>query len=319
LCSRLRTARRKGAVTLVAAVATLAGCGGSQPPIGGLGVIQQSANERRPDRDAPRSALLYVSDPGAHKVLMYSYPQLQPKGTIAGISTPRGLCVDPATQNVWVVASYPLGEIIEFQHGATHPLRNLKLGGGANISGCAMSPMTGDLAVASHNQGSDPGALYVFKNARGKPKYYGAPGPTMYWPDFVAYDSGGNAFVDGSGARYTIQVAELAPGATKLHIVTPAGLSGDSPGGVYFNDTNLTIGNEQRALIYQIADGDVTGKTTLGDACRVWQFVIAGDRAIAPNACRRGGRVSIYDYPAGGAPLKVLTGLQSPFAAVISR
>jgi hypothetical protein len=51
----------------------------------------------------------------------------------------------------------------------------------------------------------------------------------------------------------------------------------------------------------------------------VSQFFIDGDRVIAPNACKHRGRVSIYDYPAGGAPLKVLDGVKSPFAVVISR
>jgi len=302
-----------------AAIALLAGCGGSQPPIGAAGAVQRNANERPHDRNATRSALLYVSDPAAHKVFMYSYPQLQLKGTITGISTPQGLCIDPATQNVWVVTSYTQGQIIEFKHGGMHPIRDLNLGGGANIYGCAVSPKTGDLAVTSRNQGSFPGALYVFEKARGKPKSYGAPGPKMYWPYFVAYDSSGNAFVDGYGGQYALQVAELEPTARKLHIVTPTGLGGYSPGGVQYNDTNLAIGNAKSAVIYQITDGEVTGKTTLEDACRVWQFFIDGNRVIAPNACKHGGRVSIYDYPAGETPLKTLTGLKSPFAAVISR
>jgi len=317
------------------AAALLAACGGSQPPIGGAGATPQTsaiaahadrsgswmlpqANQRSPDRDATRSALLYVSDPGAHKVFMYSYPQLQLQGTITGISTPKGLCVDPVTQNVWVVTSYTQGQIIEFNHGGSHPIRDLNLGGGANICGCAVSPKTGDLAVTSQNLGSDPGALYVFKKAQGKPKYYGAPGPTMYWPYFVGYDPSGNAFVDGYGEQYTIQVAELEPGARKLHIVTPPGLNGNFPGGVQYDGTKLAIGNE-KAVIYQIADGEVTGKTSLEAACRVWQFFIDGARIIAPNACKHRGRVSIYDYPAGGVALKALTGLKSPFAAVISR
>jgi hypothetical protein len=307
------------ALSIGVVIVLLTGCGRSQPPIGGLGVIPQKTNERPPNRDATRSTLLYVSDPGARKVFMYSYPQLQLKGTITGISTPRGLCVDPATQNVWVVTSYPQDQIIEFKPGGTHPIRDLKLGGGPYIYGCALSPKTGDLAVTSHNQGSDPGGLYVFKNARGKPKYYGAPGPTMYYPYFVAYDSSGNAFIDGNGGQYTVQVAELAAGARKLQIVTPQGLSGDFPGGVQDNDTNLAIGDEKSAVIYRIADGEVKGKTALEDACHVWQFFIDGDRVIAPNACKHRGRVSIYNYPAGGAPLKVLDGFKSPFTVVISR
>ena len=45
------------------AIALLAGCGESYPPIGGAGVIPQNTNERQPDGDATRSTLLYVSDP----------------------------------------------------------------------------------------------------------------------------------------------------------------------------------------------------------------------------------------------------------------
>ena len=47
-------------------------------------------------------ALLYVSDPDAGKVFVYSYPALKPAGMLTGINAPTGMCVDKTTGNVWI-------------------------------------------------------------------------------------------------------------------------------------------------------------------------------------------------------------------------
>lgn len=315
----MRPSEFSHAVCACVGFSLIAGCGGSESPVGVPGTLPQTRTiAPSVARDPNNSAILYASNQGANKVLMYSYPRMQLQGTITGVHGVAGLCVDPATQNVWVVSFY--GELREFKHGATQSIRKLSVGSFADSYGCAVNATTGDLAVTSHNEGSDPGGLYVFKNASGKPKYYTAPGPRLYWPYFVAYDSDGDAFVYGTGGEYRVELAELTPGAKKLQVVTPRGLRFDSPGGIQFDGTSLAIGDQKPAVIYRIVDGKVTGKTTLERACHVWQFFIDGNRIIAPNDCHGGrGRVSIYKYPAGGAPLKVLDGLKTPFAVVISR
>jgi hypothetical protein len=94
----------------------------------------------------------------------------------------------------------------------------------------------GGARVTSMIFGSDPGALMVFKNARGKPKFYSR---VMFFYDFVAYDPGGDAFVDGSD--YGFKLAELAYGSRKLVLVTPHGLRIRIPGGVQYDGSSLAV------------------------------------------------------------------------------
>jgi hypothetical protein len=306
---------RRGLGICVAA-AMLAGCGGSQPAIGGApGVIPQKANELPPDRGATRSTLLYVSDSGAGTVTFYSYPELKTQGTLTGLQGPLGLCIDPSTQDVWVVDANAR-ELFEFEHGGTTPIRELPIKAYyPELVSCAVNPKNGDLAVVIDLFGSDPGALMIFKDGSGTQTDYQSS--KIFYYDFVTYDKNGNAFIDGYGDRF--QLAELPYGATRFRDVTPKDLGLQNRGGVQSVGSQLALGKETGGLIYQIADGKVTGKTHLGNACHVSQFFIDSDRVIAPNACKHGGRVSIYDYPAGGAPLKAIDGVKSPFAVVISR
>jgi len=263
-------------------------------------------------REVKRPALLYVSDPGANDVWIYSYPSLKRQGKITGLGYPLGLCVDAATQNVWVVVSS--AEVVEFEHGSTKQLRRLKLGSPfAGVNACAVNPVNGDLAVTILNFADDPGALAVFENARGKPKYYQTKNAFEYF--FVAYDGNGNAFVDcGDG-----KLAELASGSKKLEMVTPKNERVRLFGGVQTVGSTLAIGREQPAAIYRDDGGVITGKTTLEQACSVEQFLIDGNKLVTPNACTHDGRVSIYAYPAGGAPIGAASGFKKPFAVVISR
>jgi hypothetical protein len=256
-----------------------------------------------------RGALLYVSDTATNSVSIYSYPRLKLTAKLFGVKRPAGLCVDPRTGNVWVVSELS-PEIIEFPHGGTKRMHTLHLGYG--FEGCAVDA-SGNLAVARYNDYDDAGALFIFKNGRGKPTSYEAPG--MFFYEFVGYDSAGNAFVDGE--NYT-KLAELPAGGKKLENVTPNGLG--SPGGVQYDGTNLAVGNAKRGEIYQVSSRMIVGKTKLNGACVVEQFFIDAERGdvIAPSRCHSRGDVLIYDYPAGGNPIKRITGFRDPFAAVVS-
>lgn len=298
-----------------ALAALLAGCGPNPTVPVPPGSSQQEMTVPRRSANHGKDALLYVSDPGAGVVAFYSYPQLQPQGTLTGLQYPLGLCIDPSTQDVWVVDA-DARELFEFEHGGTTPIRELPVNAYyPELLSCAVNPKNGDLAVVAENFGSDPGALMIFKDATGKQTDYQSS--KMFFYDFVTYDENGNAFVDGYGDRF--QLAELPYGATGFRDVTPKGLRLRNRGGVQSDGSQVAVGNEKRDIIYQVADRKVLGKTHLGNACRMWQFFVAGDRVIAPNACEGEGMVSIYRYPTGGAAVKVLGGFKNPFAVVISR
>jgi hypothetical protein len=290
------------AVGMLLAAQTLAGCDRNTSPI-----VPQALNPQ----PGTRGALLYVSDLATSRVSIYSYPRLKLTGKLAAVKNPAGLCVDPRTGNVWVV-SEASATISEFAHGGTNRIYKLDLGAGF-FDACAIDA-NGNLAVAKYNEYDDAGALLIFKNERGKPTIYHSR--KMFYYAFVGYDGSGNAFVDG---EYYAELLELPAGGKKLENVTPAGLT-LSPGGVQYDGTDLAVGNAKRGVIYRVSSRSIVGKTKLNGGCVVEQFFIDAERGwvIAPSSCHSKGDVLIYDYPAGGNPIKRITGFTDPFGAVVS-
>jgi hypothetical protein len=313
----LRRSLLHGAVTLIAA-GGLAGCGGGWSRIGPPVVSQQAnaAHKSWMNPNATQSALLYVSDENAGTVSVYSYPDLTLTGTLTGFVSPTGLCVDPKTGNIWVT-DIANSQVIEFAHGGTSPIRTLNTEGFDDA--CAVNPTNGDLAVVNNTVGGDGnGNLTIFRS-RGPRRVHSDRG--IFSMDFVTYDGTGNAFIDGyayalgSGFR----LDELLAGRKKLTHIAWSGPKIGSPGGVQYQGTSLAIGDARKPVIYQTSNGTVTGTTTLKGACSINQFFIDGGHLIAPSFCGSKGNVLIYNYPAGGAPIKKLTGFAFPFGAVVSR
>ena len=137
----------------------------------------------------------------------------------------------------------------------------------------------------------------------------------MYF--FAGYDAAGNLFVDGASVT-KLRLAELPAGGKSLQIVHLNGPKIRPPGNVQYDGSELAIGQEKPGIIYRFASGTLTGSVALKSACFVQQFYIYGNRVIAPNVCGPKGSVSIYNYPAGGAPIKTLSGLNNPFGVVVS-
>jgi hypothetical protein len=119
------------ALSLSAAAALLAGCGGSQPPIGASGAMPQlrvgtphaghGTSWMLPE--AKGVDLLYVSYPQGPGVYVYSYPKGQEVGEITGFTSgyyPQGLCTD-RSGNIFVTAvqgaSGNASAIYEYAHG----------------------------------------------------------------------------------------------------------------------------------------------------------------------------------------------------------
>jgi hypothetical protein len=179
---------------LIVAAAVLAGCGGSQPPIGAPGAMPQtSAIAAHADRgkswmlpEAKAENLLYVADYGVG-VIVYSYRPWRIK-YVGLLSTPQqaeGECVDKA-QNIFVTAG-PYG-IFEYAHGGTSPTAILGAPDDEPLN-CSIDPTTGNLAVVGspYIGGSDGVAIY--KKARGRPTFYADSGFGDYE---CGYDDKGN-------------------------------------------------------------------------------------------------------------------------------
>ncbi|MGA8532988.1 MAG: hypothetical protein WB615_02635 [Candidatus Tumulicola sp.] len=300
------------AVTLAAAM--LFGCAGggvapSTAPLRGFAQHDQRTS-------AVRGALLYVSEMSGNDVAVYSYPDLQPQGKLTGLKRPEGLCVDKRSGSIWVVLGAFAHKIVEFAHGGTAPIRTLRSKSLSYAQSCAVDPVNGDISVVNNITGDDPGNVVVFQNGRGHGTVEVAP--KMFYYGFVSYDDRGNAYLDGLGNGFILAKSR---GGGAFHAVAVHGVKTRYAGGIEWTRSSLAVENPKHGIIYRLSRGTVTGTTTLQGTCEVEQFVIDGDRIVAPNDCgsNGGGSVGVYAYPAGGAPIAQLTGLRYPFAAAISR
>lgn len=172
------------------AVALLAGCGGSQLPIGAAGparptpvaVARASAQRGWMLQRATSGDLVYASEKVSaygSAVYVYSYPGGELVGELTDFPSgyyPQGLCTD-SSGDVFVTTNQNLksesqSNIYEYAHGGTSPLATLSDPGWA--LGCAVDPTTGDLAVANASTaGGGSGDVAIYQNARGNPAVYG--------------------------------------------------------------------------------------------------------------------------------------------------
>ena len=157
------------AVCALTTVIILAGCGGAQNANAGavprttVGVRARHATSWMASA-ASSGDLLYVSDAGSNAVDVYSYPERVKVGQLSGLGMPGGLCVDGAG-DIFVtnIAASGTSSIVEFAHGGTAPIQTLN-DPGMEPSGCAVNPVTGDLAVVNYCPYSQSGGC---ENGRG--------------------------------------------------------------------------------------------------------------------------------------------------------
>ncbi len=306
-----------------AIVAILAGCGGSQPPIGAQGAMQQSAalQTQAAQRDDSRSwmtpdaasqDLLYVS---SHSwVSVYTYPGGKKVGKLKGFYLPSGQCVD-SSSNVFIT-DFGKSRVYMYAHGGTKLLRTLYVPG---ANSCSIDSTTGSLAVASYGGVG----VWIFSNAKGAPIKYRDPSFEFYYG--CAYDNKGNLFVDGQskqGTGYTV-FAELPKGASAFNTVELDQYIG-WPSAVQWDGKYVAVGDQLTPAIYQFSirgrKGTKVGTTSLGGDLRgTLQFWIEGRTVITSTICdpsrcsrkvRRGSAVMLFNYPAGGNANKtIMSGL----------
>lgn len=136
------------ALTAIIFIALLAGCGGAQDALS-VAQISHSTSWMLPE--AKSQDLLYVTGTAAGEVYVYTYPQRQSVGTLSGLERPGGECVDSAGDVFIAARNSKTGVIYEYAHGAPTPMATLTDRG--RPSGCAVDPVTGDLAVANYGKG----------------------------------------------------------------------------------------------------------------------------------------------------------------------
>ena len=303
------------ALVTLSAFASLAGCGKALAPLGTPAAPSQALAPAASGARAP-GALLYISDTVSNSVYVYSYPQGKLKTTLYDFTDPAGECVD-ASGDVFV-ANTGAFNILEYAHGGATPIATLKDPDWFPV-GCSVNPVTGDLAVTDFPVSSGGrGDVAIYPHAKGHPhRYSDAAFADML---LCGYDGSGNLFVDGLTSGSAFAFAELRAGSKKLTDVTLDQSIG-SAGGVEWDGKYVAVGDQSTSTIYEFSvsgkTGKMVGSTVLGGASQVFQFWIDGSKVIGPDSGL--GDAGIWSYPAGGSPVKTITGLYAPLGAVVSR
>ena len=317
--------------------ALLAGCGGSQPPIGAPGaMVQTSETATHGDRgkswmlaEAKSGDLLYVSN-SSGDVSIYRYQQRNLVGVLTGFMLPLGECVDK-TGNVYIV-DFRAQTISEYAHGSAEPIATIA-DSPYRPYGCAVDRKTGNLAIANYEEDSSgKGNVAVYVHATGSPAYYTA---TFSHYQSCAYDNEGNLLItDGfaSGSDF----AWLAKNGKKLVNIEVKGGSSEEGGfagvqgivwdGKYFViDTSLGGGSAIYRISIKNKRGHTVGTTYLGgSAGTLGQLAIYNSNSEGAQVVGGGGETSeslvdYWKYPSGGSPLAQITnGLDGPFGVAIS-
>ena len=160
--------------------------------------------------EAKSQDLLYVSEPAAKHVVVFSYPVGKRLGVLNDLGATVGECVDSAG-DVFIVSdptspSLPT-TIYEFTHGGTVPIATLSDPGGGY--GCSIDAATGNLAVSNFSDPSNPyggyGDVAIFARAQGNPTMYYPPAsfPTNFY--FCGYDDQGNLYLSGTSSSCEVK------------------------------------------------------------------------------------------------------------------
>jgi hypothetical protein len=258
---------------------------------------------------AKAQALLYVSDLGTNSVDVYPYPKGNLLQTLTGFGSVETLCSDKAG-DVFVVDE--AGPVQVFAHGGTTPIRQLQASGAPE--GCAVDPLTGNLAVT--NQSSYLyGSIAIYPKAKGKPKqYFNQMVNSTY---FCSYDDKGNLFIDGNNRSAEPIFLELPKGKSGFRVMK-INKSVQSPSGVQWDGKYIAVGDKGAGLVYRVdADGKVAQTIKLKEAPDIYQFWLQGATLVGPND-QGGGPIGFWNYPAGGSPTHVLRGPLEPLGVTVS-
>jgi hypothetical protein len=315
-----RNTRQMGAghaFGICVAAAMLAGCGGSQPPIGAPGAMPQtSATATHADRGkswmlprAKRDDLLYVSDFFASDVQVFSYSKAELVGTLTGFDWPLGECVDK-NQDVFIT-NQQARDILEYAHGGTSPIATLS-DPYEWAYDCAIDPTSGNLAVTA------VGYVVIYEDATGTGTAYTVP---SLEGQSCGYDNAGNLYVDGiSGYTEKFALYVLPKGSGSLSEVA-LNQSIQFPGPVLWDGKYLTVTDASKgggSVIYQFSmngtSGTEVGSTTLGGSSQVigsWYPKLGPglknpQPKVVIGADDMDYDVAFWHYPAGGSAIKTL-------------
>ena len=310
------------ALSVCVATVMLAGCGGSQPPIGAPGAMPQSAARKTSSQD-----LLYA-DTDSGMIFVYSLPDGKFEQSFhIGLSSVLE-CSD-AIGDVFVTSPNlsGSGSIYEFAHGGSKPVATLTDPG--EPYACAVDPTTGNLAVANSSDPGNPydphyGDVAIYAGAQGQPtRYYSS---VFTQPFSCTYDDSGNLYILASAEGYDYpQLVRLPHGSGPFEQIN---VDKTITGGVNF-DPNVqwdgkyvTVSSSTNSVkdptdIYQLSisgsHATVVGTTELtvraqhhGRQSWIQGNVVLG--IYGPGHLN----VGVWPYPKGGKPKSILKNVSNP-------
>jgi hypothetical protein len=335
------------ALMVYVTAAMLAGCGGSQPPIGTTVAMPQRSATSSLGRHGrawmkPVTSgqdLLYVADQTTQDVYVYTYPQGQLVGTLTGFINPTGECVD-SSGDVFIASQAGTSSfssiVYEYAHGGTTLMSTLN--DPSRGEGCAIDPKSGNLAVSGAYFSSPYayGAVAIFKKAKGGAKMHYSKTLQPFW--LCGYDSKGNLYISGNSAtgdeQQLIRLAKAANNFEQIKLSSPLYGNSTFPSSVQWDGKYMTAssasagigdGHYQPSYIYRLTiSGSVAttvGTTTFTGKRKLMtgQIWIDGERIIASHY-HGGGGVDSWSYPNAGKPEVIVpTGSDIiPFGIVVS-
>jgi sugar lactone lactonase YvrE len=282
-----RSAFGRYALSICAAVAMLAGCGGSQPPIGALGAMPQSVTKTA--QDAPSGALLYISNDGdQHDITVYPAGAKDPS-PVETISTdleqPVGMCV--GAQGTLYVLDVD-GWVAEYPAGKTKPSKVITKGIDTPAF-CAIDSK-GNLWV------TNIGGPNVTEYLKGSTKPSTVITKGLTYPGGIAIDHSGNTYVgnDGYYGEGPYSVVVYSPGSKSPSrtitdgVTSTADVTVDANGTLYvanaFSNNVEEYRSGQNQPYQTITDGiDFPEGVTVNK--RGWLYVVnVGNREVVEFA-----------------------------------
>ena len=239
------------ALTTCVAVAGLAGCGGSQPPLGAPGAMPQSSAATTRDTGYAHSAsLLYVGNVSGYddvKVYLANGKDPTPMAVISdNLNTMTGDCIDG--DGTLYVVNEPAGTgwVTEFTVGKTKSSKIIDKG--INTPAFCAIDGKGNLWV------TNIGGQNVTEYERGSTKPHTTITEGLFYPDGIAFDQSGNMYVanhftEGTNGYLPGNVVVYPAGSKSPSrtitdgVVSPVGITVDATGTLYV--TNFTENNVQ--------------------------------------------------------------------------
>jgi hypothetical protein len=309
---------RRHALALLAATATLAGCGTSTAALSpramtattaATAAAQRGSSQHsqaavaKVSRDVWNGSLLYVG--GDQETYIFRYPGGRLVGKIDTGSF--GMCSD-AQGHVFLTH---VGKIEEYAHGGTTPIATLSVPGTAYA--CAVDPTTGKLATVVLCFSGCGAEIAIYPQPFGlPPRTYQDPGLKAML--FCGFDPAGNLYVDGYDSSGAFVLGELAPDGGSFTNIT-FDQSIQAAGQVQWDGTYITVETRIDPKIYQLqisgSTGTIAGTTELtGAGFRAAQSWIQGHSIILPNGPekKRPKIVRIWKYPKGTRQTGVIKG-----------